>query len=190
MSGRPRFRNKSDRVINPGASAMEIRHDFAVAPLDRAARIADERWGVDRLPTLVSSAMAEKYGRAIAHLHECMATDDPSLTAAAAENCTKGIAAMDAAAVAAGHIPNNPEIWWVDNNGRQFGFVRDPATIAQARTRHPGAAIFSVREAAVALDPAAFGVATEVLRHWPAAEVTAIRKPSPIEAQLEDEIPW
>lgn len=186
----PRYQKKSDRMMHPGATAAEIRCDHACAPLDRIARDMEAIWGIDVLPSLVSPTMAEKYGRAIAHLHASYDASNPADTAAAAENCIKGLQAMDAAARAAGHVPTAPAIWWTEEQGKRIGIVQSSADQARAMDANPGAHIFTAREAAVALRPAAFGLVDEIKRTFPGAEVSAIRKPTQLETELEDEIPW
>ena len=59
-----------DRLISPSAaSPNEVACDLALGSLDRVAREMDRKWGVDRLPDLVSPEMAAKYGSAMGKLN-------------------------------------------------------------------------------------------------------------------------
>lgn len=186
----PRFNKKSDRMITPGASAAEIRCDMACAPLDNLARHYDAIWGIDRLVTLVSPAMAEKYGAAIAHLHSSYDAEDPAATVAAAANCMKGLDAMNAQAIAAGHQPADPRVWMVEIEGHKYGFVEDAAFVAIAERNNPGVKIATLRQAVVALNPERFGMARDIIAAFPGATITAIRPRSQLAEELNDEIPW
>ena len=78
MTRPPRYSHKADRLIVPGASPTEIRCDFACAPLDRAVRASDDRWGTDRLVGLATPETAERYGRAIVALMASYESNQPN----------------------------------------------------------------------------------------------------------------
>ena len=187
---RPQRQKKGDRLTYSGASPEEIRCDYAVGPLDTVATEMDSVWGVDVLPTLVSPATAERYGSAIAHLNASIDASDPAATAAAAQNCIRGLHAMDAEARAAGRIPSPPACWLTEIDGKRYGFVQDVAFAVRAKAAYPDAVIFTLREAVVALRPMSFGLVAEVKQLFPGAEVTAIRPRTNIEQDLDDEIIW
>jgi len=186
----PRFKKKFDRMITPGASAMEIRCDMACAPLDNLARQMDARWGVDRLVGLVPPAIAERYGAAIAHLHSVYDAEDPAQTAAAAANCMRGLQAMDAAATAAGHQPADPRVWMIEADGHRYGFVEDAALVAIAERNNPGVKIVTLRQAANSLAITQNAVVVAAVVNFPGATVTAIRPRTQLEEEIGDEIPW
>jgi hypothetical protein len=49
--------------------------------------------------------------------------------------------------------------------------------------------VFTLREVANALD--AYGQSVAAIKdQWPGAQVSAVRKPTPLEAELEDSIPF
>lgn len=180
-SARPFRQRKADRLITPGATAEQIRCDFACAPMDRLAGEMEATWGVDRLPALVSPGLAEKYARAIAHLHAMLDAADPAGTVAAVENCIKGLRAMDAEARAAGHVPPTPEIWEVHIEGRRIGLIRDADLWRQAEALRPDLTIYTARQAAVALCP-------DITAPPPMPPPAPLR--TALEAELDDEIPF
>lgn len=185
----PLRQRKHDRLITPGASSAEIAADFAAAPFDKAMRDAERTWGIERLPELVPPEMAAKFGRAVAILNEALSAGDADKAAAAAANCVKGIAAMDAAARAAGHQPISPDFWEYDLDGFRFIVIRETAEWPAVAAQRPGVSIYSLREVANALKHYG-GMVAAVKDAFPGAEVAAIRKPTPLEEELEDEIPW
>lgn len=188
---RPYRQGKGDRLTYSGATDVEVRCDYAVGPLDAVAIEMDSTWGVDVLPTLVTPALAERYGAAVAHLNACILANDPVGTTAAADNCIRGLRRMDAEARAAGHVPSPPECWIIEANGKRFGFVKDVAQAARAEAAYPGVEVFTLRQAAVALRPALFGLVDAVKTAFPGAEIVATRPaPSPLAKSLDDEIPY
>ncbi len=177
---------KGDRLIHPGVSATELRCDYAVAPLDRAAVEMDRKWGIDRLPEFVSPATAEKYGRAIAHLNAMLDAVDPERTAAAAANCIKGLAAMDAEATALGHKPITPDVWFFGDGPTRFGVIRETCDWRAAEAVAGGVRLYSMQHVANAL--AAYESALPVIEAGHAAKPAPWV--SPLSAELDDLIPF
>lgn len=173
---RPSRQKKSDRLISPGATSSEIQCDYAIAPFDRVATEYDRKWGVDRLPELVAPDLAAKYGAAMAYLNECINDGDADNVAAAATNCIRGMHAMDAAAIAAGHQPSDPTIWEYTYEGRTFGVIEDGREWPAAYAKRPGLTIFTMREVAVALSaPTKVEQTLDAIKqHFPGAALEAI----------------
>lgn len=179
---------KTDRLLSPGATSAEIRCDHAVTPWDRAATVMERKWGLGRLHGLVSAVLAERYGAAVAHMFACMDAGDSAATAAAAENCVKGLAKMDAEATAAGHKPPVVTAWQIEYEGRKYAVIQDVADWQIAETQYPGWQIVTMREAAVALHAfkGAIAAGNIVKSAFPGAEITAIRNHPKTEGHLED----
>jgi len=183
--------SKGDRLMYAGASEAEVRCDYALGPLDRAAIEMDAKWGIDRLPEFVSPATAEKYGRAMAHLNAMIAASDPERTAAAAANCIKGLAAMDAEATALGRAPIAPDVWAFGDGPHKIGIIRETGDWRAAERDHPGVKLYSLRHAANALAAyeAALPMIDAVQTAFPGAQIVS-RHVSPLEDDLNDEIPY
>jgi hypothetical protein len=166
--------------------------DHAVASFDRAARIAESKWGIDRLPELVSPELAARYGGAIAYLNEAIAESDPDKAAAAAQNCIKGISAMEAAAIEAGHQPPKATAH-VDLDGWRIRIVADAGM--QSAMPDDGIPTFTLREAARALQAYCQLTPIEAAkRAFPNAEITKLppmsEQPSALSRELNDSIPF
>jgi hypothetical protein len=185
MAQRPTRQKKDDRILHKGATANEIKSDLALAPFDKAVRDMDRKYGIDRLPELVSVESAAKWGKAMAGLNAAIDAQDPDKVKFWCEVCIRGLNAMDAEAVALGRQVSDPDIWEYELDGTVFGIIADNREWPAAYAKRPGIAIFSMREVAVALQAHKNGLVSAVKLAFPGAEIKAIRrKPE----DLEDEI--
>jgi hypothetical protein len=197
---RPRPRRKHDRVTWSGASREDIAVDHAILPFDQAARLMDARWGIDRLPALVSPETAARYGRTLGSLNAAIEATDEARATDRAQACIRGMAAMEAEARAAGHVPPTSGVLEADIDGFRFGILPDPAMWRIAEREHPGLPIYTLREISVLLraKDTADGMVAAVKSAFPCAEVTAIRPkqkqpelPTPPDgAFFDDELPY
>ena len=184
---RPARHRKADKLTHPTATGQDIRHDYACAAFDNAAREMDAAWGQDRLPELVSPATAEKFGSAMAKLNAAILKDDPTETAARAAVCIRGLAALDAEARAAGHQPTPPDAWRFDLDGQQCAIVRNPGDWTALVETMPCVRLYSLLEVANALRHYG-GLVAAVKDAFPEATVTAIRRKP--DTDLDDLIPY
>lgn len=167
----------------------DIRCDHACAPYDRLTLEMDQKWGIGQLPSLVSTATAEKFGRVIARLNAAINADEPATVAVEAATAMRGLVAMDAEAAASGRTPFCVDVWEYDLDGHHFGIVRDVTSWKTAEAMHPTLRIYTMREVANAL--AAYGQTVAAVKDaFPGAEVVAVRDRSPIESDLNDFIPF
>ena len=190
---RPRRQRKSDRLLNPGATANEIRADHIVAPFDRLARKMDRKWGIEVLPGLVSVETAGKYGSAIAKLNAALDSGDTDEIQKRAQVCMRGLAAMDREAEEAGQPHSDPHVWEVEVEGQKFGVIEDVEHWQAAQDKRPDLRIFTMREVAVALRSANNEVVDAVKHAFPGAEVSAVRKeklPEEFWKSGGDEVPF
>lgn len=184
-------RQKFDRLLAPGATSAELKCDYAAAPFDRAARAMEVVWGIDRLPSLVSPQTAARFGAAIALMNEAINAGDTDRTAAAAENCIKGLTALDAEARRLGHQPAMPDVWQYTHEGKTYGIIRDAADWPPVAAAHPDLILVSLLEVANAV--AAYRSSTvmaAVHQAFPGAVVAASRPRTELEESLNDEIPF
>ena len=184
MAQRPTRQKKDDRILHKGATANEIRADLSLAPFDKAVRDMDRKWGVDRLPELVSVESAAKWGKAVAGLNSAIDAQDPDKVKFWVEVCLRGLAAMDAEAVSLGRPLSDPMIWEHEYEGTVYGIIEDGREWPAAYAKRPGIAIHTMREVAVALHAHRNGLVDAVKLAFPGAEVKAVRRPK---ADLEDD---
>ena len=181
---------KSDRLMTPGASAAEIAADYATAPFDRAMREAEATWGIDRLPGLVAPDLAAKFGLEVGKMNEAIGAGNATRAAELAASCCRGIGVMDAAARAAGHAPLTAEAWEITIDGRTYAILKDVAHWPAYAGQRPGVKFFSLREAVICLLTTETPAVATAKALWPGTEITAVRKTTPLEAELDDEIPF
>lgn len=186
---KPQRHRKDDRLAHNGASATEIQCDLALGPFDRECRHLDLKWGVDRLPELVSPETAARWGTAMANLNAAIGARDPELVIARVNACLRGFAAMDAEAIAAGRQPIPPQAQEIEVDGKLCAVLWDEASWPAYHALRPGVRTYTPREIANAL--AAYGQTVAAVKDaFPGATVAAVRKPSPLEQDLQDEIPF
>ena len=186
---KPQRHRKEDRLMHQGATATEIQCNLATGPFDRAAREADLRWGVDRLPELVAPETAARWGVAMANLNAAIEANDPDLVVARVNACLRGFSAMDKEATAAGHQPIPPQAQEIEVDGVLCAIISDAAMWPVYQNVRPGVRVYTLREVANALS--AYGRTVAAVKdQWPGAEVVAVRSPTPLEAELNDSIPF
>lgn len=193
---RPRREKKGDRLLNPDATRAQIQCDYGVAPLDRVANEYDRKWGIERLPELVSTDTAEKYGFSIGKLNEAITATDPEQTKAWAAVCIRGLHAMDAEATRLGAKPASGkylEYELEDEHGGEpfrMGILFDDKEWQTAQDERPDLKFFTLREAAIALRTKMdTGPVAEVKKAFPGAQVVEHRR-TPLEEALNDHIPF
>lgn len=186
---RPRRQKKADRMIYPGASATDIRCDYALAPFDRLANEMDHKWGVDRLVELVPPEMAEKYGSAMAKLNEAIDSGNVEQVTLRTGVCIRGLQAMDRQATELGAQPASDELWLVQADGKQFGLLKDDRGWQRALDKNPSVTLLTEREMVMAIEAwqktQAAQIVLAVKDAFPGAAVQAAK-----DDNLQDEIPW
>ena len=186
---KPQRHRKEDRLMHHGATATEIQCDLATAPFDRLCREMDRKWGKDRLPELVAPETAARWGVAMANLNAAIAADDPAMVVARVNACLRGFTAMDAEATAAGHQPIPPAAQEIEVDGILCAVLWDGNAWPVYAALRPGVRIYTPREVANAL--AAYGGTVAAVKDaFSGAQVSAVRKPTPLEAELDDTIPF
>jgi hypothetical protein len=186
---RPNRHNKGDRLMHSGIKPEEVACDFALGPFDTAARNMERKWGINRLEGLVSPETAARYGSAIGKLNAAMDANDPAEVAIRAGVCIRGMAAMDAEATTAGHQPIPPQVQEIEIDGKLCAVLWDGNQWQVYAALRPGVRTYTPREVANALS--AYGQTVAAVKDaFPGAEVKAVRKPSPLEIELQDSIPF
>lgn len=185
MANRPTRQKKDDRILHKGATANQIRADLSLAPFDRGVREMDAKWGIDRLPELVSVESADKWGKAMAGLNSAIDAEDPDKVKFWVEVCLRGLKAMDGEAIKSGHPISDPMIWEHEYDGTVYGIIEDHREWPAAYAKRPGIAIHTMREVAIALHAHRNGLVDAVKLSFPGAQVTAIRRGEDMEDDID-----
>jgi len=140
---------KDDYVPMQGWQYDQI--NGALKPLDAVAADIELRWGKDRLETLVSPETAAKFEAARAKLDVALHDQDVALVIKRAGVMQRGWAALEKEAMAAGHKPTPPELWYAtapDEYGEkemQIVIAKDNSAATLAQTDLP---VYTVTEIA------------------------------------------
>jgi hypothetical protein len=186
-----RARRRPDKITAPETYTNPISYAIfhSVQTLDRVVVQMDQKWGVDRLPALVSAETAARFGSAKAKLDAALEANDDVEVARRCSVLARGYAAMDVEAERLGRDPMMPEAWlWRDENGKPFAFVRESAEAIAYGKANPGVAVFTMGEisrlAAIFQDETGkIGTAAKI--KFPGAEIVRIDGKVP-----NDDIPF
>lgn len=185
MANRPTRQRKEDRLVNPGATAAQIKCDMCLGPFDTAVRAMDKKWGVDRLPEIVSTESSAKWGKAMAGLNDAILSDDADKVKFWVEVCLRGLKAMDEEAVNSGQPISDPAIWEYEYEGTVYGIIEDGRHWPAAYAKRPKLVIFTMREVAIALHAHRNGLVEAVKMAFPGAAISGITDRG---QNLDDEI--
>jgi hypothetical protein len=185
VAQKPTRQKKEDRILHQGATAQQIRCDVCLGPFDQAVREMDRKWGVDRLPEIVSPESAMKWGKAMAGLNSAIDEEDPDKVKFWVEVCLRGLKAMDDEAFKSGQPISDPAIWEYQYEGQQYGIIEDGRHWPAAYAKRPKLVIFTMREVAIALHAHRNGLVEAVKMSFPGAQISAITDKG---QNLEDDI--
>lgn len=163
-------------------------------PLDVLARSMESKWGVGRLPTLVSPELAGKFASASAKLDAALS--DPARDVAEIrtriEVMMRGWRALDDAAVADPNASPMPDgVWCIEFEGQEYAVVREGmdlgAVAEHAKNTIPAHRVVGVRELLVALKEMRNRPFVDTVKTaFPGAELRRVQS----DAELDDEIPF
>lgn len=159
---KPRRPQKRDTFTNPDASQMDTLCHYALGPFDRMSWEMDRKWGVDRLPELVTPDLAAIWGRTMANLDAAIraaydAKDADASDAARAnivacvESGLRGFKAMDAQAEQMGAKPADTSLIEANIDGYHFAILPDGAAWPILKQQRPELVTVTLRDVALAL---------------------------------------
>lgn len=95
----------------------------ALSPLDQVAAKMEGKWGCDRLPRLVTTDLAARFGTAADKLDQAIRSNDVDEIRKRADIMIRGWQALDQAATEAGHTPMPPETWSIPFEKKTYTVV-------------------------------------------------------------------
>lgn len=178
---RPPVRGRPLPATAPRMSESESRAwAAATAVLNRVAGDLERTWGVNRLPGLVPADLAARFAVAQEQCDMEIAGGDVQAAALKAAALARGWKALDAAARAAGHKPNDLGVVWTASvEGQAFAVCLHTADVGAMADRYPGHTAVALEEllrVLMAREAAAYRKAKTI---WPGAAITAARPASP-----------
>ena len=152
--------------------------------LDTVSRSMEMKWGVDRLPRLVSEILRIKFDQQRNLLNEAIKSNDAARIAKQSEGMRRAWIALDQAATADGHRPLPEAVWTAKHKSGDIVTVfRDDAQLVDIAAA--GGVSFTLEEL-VKLIPADVLVAK---REFHGIKVVDVRDKTKDE-DLNDEIPF
>tara|TARA_R100000315_G_scaffold30998_1_gene12447 strand:+ start:342 stop:809 length:468 start_codon:yes stop_codon:yes gene_type:complete len=152
--------------------------------LDTVSRSMEMKWGVDRLPRLVSEYLRNKFDQQRNLLDEAIKSNDAARIAKQSEGMRRAWVALDQVATADGHRPLPEAVWTAKHKSGDIVTVfRDDAQLVDIAAA--GGVSFTLEEL-VKLIPAEVLVAK---REFHGIKVTDVRDKTKDE-DLNDEIPF
>lgn len=187
-------RKRPDRMTAPDLAARKSAFviDELLKPVTARKSRADQKWGMDRLAELVPTDWAMAFGMAVEMLEQSLLAEepDPKLVAEKADNLIRAYDALDKIADDSG-AERPPEMTWhMQVNGRSAILALDRASMHEAMQRRPDALIYTVEEIERLLELRSMDLVNKAKEVFPGAEVIAVKEPTPLERELEDEIPF
>lgn len=180
MSRRPRGRLSTGSAPS-GITPEESRAwAAATAVLDRVATEMERLWGVGRLTTLVPPDMAAKFARAEEQCEIAIASGDVDAAAQKAAALARGWRALDQAARAEGHEPNDlGRVWCAEIGGRAYAVCVHTADCGGLAAKFPDHTAVSLKELLRLLQATEAGrLVAAVKDHFPGAALTAVKPPA------------
>ena len=167
-----------------------------VAGVDRAAVEMETKWGMDRLPMLVSDDLRAKFNRQAASWSEAVAAayDADRVTGAQMQAVTvkaaamqRAWAALDAFAEEAGHRAIAPWVWEARlHDGSVAAVVQTNAEASKVITEGRFLRVFTLEEIANVID--ALGVVSLAKATFPGAKIQPTRRTHML--PFDDAIPF
>lgn len=190
---RQRQSKRPDPILAREANKLERRCDVAAAAYYQARDDMDRKWGHDRLPGYAPPAMADKFAIAETHLHDMEDAKDPERIRDAAQNCIRGLQAMDAAADQAKKPRAMPQVVEMSVDGQDFAILLDQDYWLAARDQYPDIQFVTPREIKIALEYRQSDYFAKIEKHFPDSKVAELRPHGSTQIttdDLEDEIPF
>jgi hypothetical protein len=161
----------------------------AITELDVCVSGFENRWGVDRLPELVSVETQQKYWRQVDKLDDAIESNEADLVIKYAAGMMRAYAAMQNEARERGH--DELKVTWYEcetPDGRVLIVAPTFEESHKAARERPGCLVYAMQEiAAIICRDEAGRFANAVKEVFPAATVESVRQ---TKDDLNDEIPF
>lgn len=142
--------------------------------LDQVQCEYESRWGVSRLPNLVSKELKEKWDGQIAKLHKARIENNLFDVIALVEGCIRGFAVLEKEALSLGHKMHDAEMWDVKHptSGKVYRIVKN--NYDAGISLNDDALVYTLHEVACILESAHF--LNNVKQVFPDAQVVSVFK--------------
>jgi len=143
----PGQRSRTPQGAVPKPSSPDDMVKSILAPLKRVASALEDKWGKDRLCSLVDEEMASRFASAAKKLDEAIHSNDIELIRKKAEVMRKGWMKLDALAEQAGHEPwEQGDVWEGRRPDGSVFLIAKHRTTAIAEHKKAGVGVWTLDE--------------------------------------------
>jgi hypothetical protein len=158
---------------------------------DRVVSDYERRWGVERLPNLVSPELRDRFWQQMDKLNDAIHRDAAVDVEHHVAVTLRAYGALEKEAIALGGKEIGMDVWTAHADGKVVAIARDEQAVMHIKNDMPEALVYCVQEVAVILAKWSEqnALAVEVKDTFPGATVTDV-KPTELEDKLDDIIPF
>jgi hypothetical protein len=171
----------------PPTKADEAEQVYAIIEaVDRVGKDMDAKWGLGRLPTLVSPDWAQKFASQKRKMHDACWSWNVAETLKHGEAMIRAYRKLDELATAAGHRPGPAEQWEFEGPDGLIVLVCDRERMNQVETGGRRCQVWSLDEVAEVIRK--HPTITVAKDCFPGAEVVSIRPVQQFKTELNDSL--
>ena len=158
---------------------------------DRVVSDYERRWGVERLPNLVSPELRDRFWQQMDKLNDAIHRDAAVDVEHHVAVTLRAYGALEKEAIALGGKEIGMDVWTAHVDDKVVAIARDEQAVTHIKNDMPDALVYCVQEVAVILAKWSEqnALAVEVKDTFPGATVTDV-KPTELEDKLDDIIPF
>lgn len=158
---------------------------------DRVVSDYERRWGIERLPLLVSPELRDRFWQQIDKLNDAIHRDAPNDVEHHVAVTLRAYAALEKEAIAMGGLEIGDDVWTAEaQDGTVVAVVRDVHAVGGIKKEMPDALVYCVQEVAAIVSKWSEQnkLVADVKDTFPGAVVTSV-KPT-MKDKLDDDIPF
>jgi len=157
---------------------------------DRVVSEYERRWGIERLPLLVSPELRDRFWQQIDKLNDAIHRDAPNDVEHHVAVTLRAYAALEKEAIAMGGVEIGDDVWTAEVDGKVVAVVRDVHAVGGIKKEMPDALVYCVQEVAAILAKWSEQnkLVADVKDVFPGAVVTDVK--STMKDKLDDDIPF
>jgi len=157
---------------------------------DRVVSEYERRWGIERLPLLVSPELRDRFWQQIDKLNDAIHRDAPNDVEHHVAVTLRAYAALEKEAIAMGGVEIGDDVWTAEVDGKVVAVVRDVHAVGGIKKEMPDALVYCVQEVAAILAKWSEQnkLVADVKDVFPGAVVSEIKQS--MKDKLDDDIPF
>jgi len=157
---------------------------------DRVVSEYERRWGIERLPLLVSPELRDRFWQQIDKLNDAIHRDAPNDVEHHVAVTLRAYAALEKEAIAMGGVEIGDDVWTAEVDGKVVAVVRDVHAVGGIKKEMPDALVYCVQEVAAILAKWSEQnkLVADVKDVFPGAVVTDVKLT--MKDKLDDDIPF